>query len=233
MYFDPYQVLGVSPGASDDEIKKAYRTLSRKYHPDANVNNPNRDAAEEKFKQVQQAYDQIVKMRAQGGQGTGGSYGGTGYGYDNRQYRQYDGSFGGFGPFGGAFSGFGGSRMNQDGMPVEFQAAQNYLNAGHYQDALNVLNRMESGYRNALWYFLRAVANNGLGNRMNALEDAKTASDLEPNNMQYRSYYQQLQNSGAYYRSAGSSYGRNEIVNSDLCFELCLLSLCCPCNGPC
>ena len=52
---DPYQVLGVSRGTSDDEVKKAYRALSRKYHPDANVNNPNKEQAEEKFKQVQQA----------------------------------------------------------------------------------------------------------------------------------------------------------------------------------
>ena len=57
---NPYQVLGISPGASDDEIKKAYRALSRKYHPDANINNPNKAQAEEKFKEVQQAYDQIM-----------------------------------------------------------------------------------------------------------------------------------------------------------------------------
>lgn len=63
---DPYQVLGVSRDASDDDIKKAYRALSRKYHPDANVNNPNKEQAEERFKQVQQAYDQIMKAKQQG-----------------------------------------------------------------------------------------------------------------------------------------------------------------------
>ena len=68
---DPYQVLGVSRSASDEEIKKAYRTLSRKYHPDANVNNPNKDQAEERFKQVQQAYDLIMKEKQQG---TSGNY---------------------------------------------------------------------------------------------------------------------------------------------------------------
>lgn len=61
--FDPYSVLGVSRDASDEEIKKAYRKLSRKYHPDANINNPNKEQAEEKFKEVQQAYEQIMKER--------------------------------------------------------------------------------------------------------------------------------------------------------------------------
>ena len=54
---NPYEVLGVSPGATDEEIKKAYRKLSRIYHPDANINSPNKAQAEEKFKEVQQAYD--------------------------------------------------------------------------------------------------------------------------------------------------------------------------------
>ncbi len=58
---DPYSVLGISRGATDDEIKKAYRALSRKYHPDANINNPNKDQAEAKFKEVQQAYQQIMQ----------------------------------------------------------------------------------------------------------------------------------------------------------------------------
>ena len=75
---NPYEVLGITPGASDEEIKKAYRNLSRKYHPDANVSNPNKAAAEEKFKQVQQAYDQIMKEKQQnysyGGNRTYGGY---------------------------------------------------------------------------------------------------------------------------------------------------------------
>ena len=66
---DPYSVLGVSRDASDDEIKKAYRNLSRKYHPDANINNPNKDQAEAKFKEVQQAYQQIMKEREYGSSG--------------------------------------------------------------------------------------------------------------------------------------------------------------------
>ena len=61
---DPYQILGVSQDASEDEIKKAYRSLSRKYHPDANIDNPNKEQAEEKFKQVQQAYEQIMKKES-------------------------------------------------------------------------------------------------------------------------------------------------------------------------
>lgn len=83
---DPYKILGVSRDASDEEIKKAYRALSRKYHPDANINNPNAAQAEEKFKEVQAAYKSIMDGD------TGSSYGGSSYG-------GFDG-FGGFGGFG-------------------------------------------------------------------------------------------------------------------------------------
>ena len=71
---DPYKILGVSRDASDEEIKKAYRALSRKYHPDANINNPNKAQAEEMFKTVQQAYNQIMKEKENAASG--------GYGYN-------------------------------------------------------------------------------------------------------------------------------------------------------
>ena len=74
---DPYEVLGVNRGASQEEIKKAYRALSRKYHPDANINNPNKDQAEAKFKEIQQAYEAIISGKADSyGQP---NYGGNGY----------------------------------------------------------------------------------------------------------------------------------------------------------
>lgn len=78
---DPYQVLGVSPNSSDDEVKRAYKELSRKYHPDSYMDNPLADLAEEKFKEVQDAYTQIMDQRAAGGQGYQQGYqqGGQGY----------------------------------------------------------------------------------------------------------------------------------------------------------
>lgn len=69
---DPYEVLGVSQSASDEEIKKAYRNLARKYHPDNYQDNPLSDLAEEKMKEINEAYDLITKTRS----GGGGSYGG-------------------------------------------------------------------------------------------------------------------------------------------------------------
>ena len=68
---DPYKVLNVSPSASDEEVKKAYRDLARKYHPDNYHDNPLADLAQEKMKEINEAYEQIQKQRK-----AGGSYGG-------------------------------------------------------------------------------------------------------------------------------------------------------------
>ncbi|MBR5314781.1 MAG: J domain-containing protein [Clostridia bacterium] len=70
---DPYKVLGVSKNATDDEIKKAYRDLARKYHPDNYANNPLSDLVEEKMKEINEAYDQIQKERANSGYSSSGN----------------------------------------------------------------------------------------------------------------------------------------------------------------
>ena len=168
---DPYQVLGVSRDASNDEIKKAYRRLSRKYHPDANINNPNKEAAEAKFKEVQAAYNQIINEREHGtsGQSSAG-YGGYGYG-NSAGGQDFWGSFGGFGGYGSGYGGYGSQQQNQqnqyqDEDSLKFRAAANYINAGSYTEALHVLDSISN--RNAQWYYLSALANARMGSNINA-----------------------------------------------------------------
>lgn len=79
---DPYEVLGVSPNASDEEIKEAYRELVKKYHPDKYIDNPLADLAEEKLREVNEAYDEIMNGRM----GSGGGFGASG-GAAGGQYR--------------------------------------------------------------------------------------------------------------------------------------------------
>lgn len=225
MMTDPYQVLGVSRDASTEEIKKAYRTLSRKYHPDANINNPNKAEAEEKFKQVQQAYKQIMEEKENGtssysSQGSyGGSYGSGGYG----------GSYGN-GGYGGNYGGYNYGSSTED---AELRAAANYLNNMRYQEAMRVLNNISR--HNAQWYYLHAIANAGLGNNISAVQDAQTAVNMEPDNMQYRQLLSQFQGGGQWYTDMGQGYGY-ERAGGDMgkwcCECLAINALCnCCCYG--
>ena len=208
--FDPYSVLGVSRDASDEEIKKAYRRLSRKYHPDANINNPNKAQAEEKFKEVQQAYDQIMKER---------EYGSSSYGGYN----------------GGGFGGFGGQSAAgyQDEGSIRRKADYNKIQSGHYQEAMNVLSSLKQ--RNGQWYYLSSIANMGLGNNMNALSDIREAVRLEPDNMQYRMMLQRMESGGTWYQEQQNPFGGMPADGDNFCMKLCLAnmacSICCPGSG--
>ena len=202
---DPYKVLGISRDATDDEVKQAYRKLSRKYHPDANINNPNKDKAEEMFKLVGQAYNQIMDERkngysggyGSGGYGNGGSaYGGSGNGNYGGGYsgNPFDDLFGGFGGFGGFNSGQGQSSQYYGQDASYYTAASNYINNRRFQEALNVLSNIQD--RTAQWYFLSSLANNGLGNNVMALDFARTALQMEPDNQTYQRLVQTLESGG-------------------------------------
>lgn len=196
---NPYQVLGIQRNATEEEIKKAYRSLSRKYHPDANVNNPNKEAAENKFKEVQEAYEQIMNERTGGG--SQGSYSG----------------FGGFGSY---------ERRNQGSEEdVRLQAAANYINNGYYKEALNVLKDIAN--RSARWYYFSGYANWGLGNNVTALEHARQALSMEPGNWQYQELVNRMEGGGSWYEYRRAPYQTETMDGSGFCWKLCLANLLC------
>lgn len=243
---DPYSVLGVSQDASDDEIKKAYRTLSRKYHPDANINNPNRDQAEEMFKNVQQAYNQIMKEKAggyssyysqtRGGAGRKNPYGHDGDYQGNQGFEEFGGfnGFWGFGPFGfgGFSSGFGNpdgraNNMNgNDETTIHLRAAANYINHSSYEEALHVLSEIED--RDARWYYYSALANAGMGNEATALEHSKRSLEMDPDNMQYQILYQNLSSGGNWYTGRQAAY-QGPTTGGGFCMKFIFMYLLCNC----
>ena len=209
---NPYDVLGVSPSASDDEIKKAYRDLTRKYHPDANVDNPLADLAEEKFKEVQEAYDTIMHERSSGSSGSY-SYGGSSSGSS------------------GSYS-YGGSSSQSGAPDPRLQAAVNYINSRRFREALNTLDQILE--RSAMWYYLSGCANAGLGNNVLARDHAAQAVNMEPNNLQYRQLLNQLDFSSRRYQSSpyGAGYGGGYSCGTgNMCCDLCIADQLCECMG--
>lgn len=202
---DPYKVLGVSPDASDEEIKQAYRRLAKKYHPDLN---PGDQEAARKMQEVNAAYEQIKNPEKAAANNPGG-YGGSGYGA-------------GYG--GGYYDPFGGYRQQSSGQTGDQyqQAAYQYLRFGQYREALNVLNNCAE--RNARWYYLSAMANSGLGNQVTALEHIRKAVSMEPDNPEYLSLLNRIENGGTVYRQHAENF-RGFSMGGSPCAGLCLCYL--------
>lgn len=232
---DPYSVLGVSRDASDEEIKKAYRNLSRKYHPDANINNPDKDAAEAKFKEVQSAYQQIMYEKqhpyAAGGSASGpGAYGSRGSAGSYSGYGDWDDFWRQFGDFWSGATGYqeyssagGHARSTEDEEQLHYQAAANFINARHYREAVNVLNSIPN--RTAQWYYYSAVANAGLGNNVAALQYAQTAARMEPGNPTYQQLASRLSAGSSWYETRQTAYRAPGHRSAGWCVRLCVFNI--------
>lgn len=203
---DPYRVLGISPQATDDEVKQAYRALAKKYHPDVNNGSPE---AEARMKEVNEAYSTVMKWRREGTNASGfnGSYAGGG----GRSY-------------GGEAYGSANPHM---------QAARNYIRAGHFQEAMHLLETIME--RNAEWYYLCGEASLGLGNRVAALNYARQAVSMDPNCFEYRALLRRLEGGAQYYQTGGT--GRGFTMPTVLCgsplLGCCALNLLCNCLCNC
>lgn len=202
---NPYEVLGVRQGASDDEIKAAYRELVKKYHPDKYQNNPLADLAEEKLQEINEAYDELTKKNsstynASYSYGGGSADSGQSYSYSNYS------------------SGSGNSA---------YYSVRLALQRGDVITAQQELINMRG--RDAEWYFLSGVVAYKRGFYDDALQNVRQAVDMDPNNVEYRQAYQQMTMSGGMYRSrSAAGDGNSDFCTSCLTFY-CLTSWCSPC----
>ncbi len=211
---DPYKVLGVSPDASDEEIKKAYRDLTKKYHPDLN---PGDERAAQKMHDINAAYDAIKNGTAQQQSYGGGAGAQQAYGTYNWA------GFGGFNPYAWYQEQ---ARQARPTERSEYTAARNFIRNRMYNEALTALSGVPAVERDGRWYFLSGVAKMYQGNKIAAMEDARRAVELDPDCEEYQNLLRQLESGGDFYTNYSSNYQGG--LNMDrLCMTLCASQICC------
>ena len=199
---DPYKVLGVSSDASDEEIKKAYRELARKYHPDNYHNNPLADLAQEKMKEINEAYDTINKMRSQ--RNTGASHASRGTS--------------------GAYSYQSWSDQNYQ-RKSDFPEIRSAIASGNFALAEELLNAVPK--RNAEWNFLMGHVCYAKGWFNDAIEYFRIAANMDPENPEYARTFAQARQAGVSYSTTGFSVSSPEFCR--LCSTLMCMNFFCRC----
>ena len=203
---DPYEVLGVPSSATDEEVKKAYRNLARKYHPDNYHDSPLADVAQEKMKEINEAYEEVQSMRKNGGTGQN-PYGGYGRNhYGQNPYGAYGGSYGGDPAF----------------ARVRMSIAQGELNL-----AEELLNAMSD--HNAEWNFLKGAICYRRGWMDEAKRYYETAVQMNPNNPEYRRALDILEGQGTTYQPNGYGNRSTAVFGGDACTRICGALICVNC----
>lgn len=207
---DPYQVLGVPSTATDEEVKKAYRDLARKYHPDNYHDNPLADLAQERMKEINEAYEAVQSQRKaqrSGGYSAGGQrYGGQGYGYQSGYKNGYQG-----------------------GYTSRYQRVRMAISSGDLNLAEELLNAQSD--HDAEWNFLKGAICYRRGWLDEARRYYQTAVTMAPDNPEYQRALDILEGRGTAYRPEGYGDVTTGACGDSSCLRLCGATLCCNAFG--
>ena len=198
---DPYKVLGVSPDASDDEIKKAYRALARKYHPDKYRDSDLADLASEKMKEVNAAYEEIKTMREKGSAGARGA------------------------------GGYGSSSGSSTASNPQFAQIRRLINNGNATEAEALLNNFVPADRGAEWNFLMGTVQVKKGNFVDAQKYFDNACAMDPYNKEYRAAQDYLRRRAGNYGGGFDTSNGGGCSTCEICQGLICADCCCECLG--